>query len=260
MDNTKDKNFYVYMHVNKINNKKYIGITSQERVNDRWRSDGSGYKTQVFGKAIDKYGWENFDHIILFEGLSEQEAINKEIELIQKYNTRNPKNGYNISEGGDIGTYGHLNNNLSIKVYQYSIDGCFIKEFPSMMEAERETGIDNSFICACCKGRVAYSKDYRWSYMKVDKLPPVNKKEYLYEHCIKLQEKEVFQYDLDGKFIKKYKSLTEASNLTGFNFKNISACCRGKRLSHKGYMWFYEYKGEAIQSYEEYKKLKSKKD
>lgn len=59
MENT--QKWYVYMHTNKINNKKYIGITGLKRYWDRWRSDGSGYKTQVFGRAIDKYGWENFE-------------------------------------------------------------------------------------------------------------------------------------------------------------------------------------------------------
>ena len=99
---TKDNCFYVYMHVNKTNSKKYIGITGQERIQDRWRSDGSGYKTQVFGRAIEKYGWDNFEHIILESNLSDIEALEKEKYYIQKYNTTNPSCGYNISEGGDI--------------------------------------------------------------------------------------------------------------------------------------------------------------
>lgn len=53
---SKEKVWYVYMHTNKINNKKYIGITCLDRYWDRWRSDGSGYKNQVFGNAIKNMG------------------------------------------------------------------------------------------------------------------------------------------------------------------------------------------------------------
>ena len=75
-----EKTFCVYMHTNKINGKKYIGITSQ-RPQKRFLN-GKGYQTQVLGKAVKKYGWENFETQILFDGISEAEAKQKEIELI----------------------------------------------------------------------------------------------------------------------------------------------------------------------------------
>ena len=54
----------IYMHTNKINGKKYIGQTFQN-IEYRWRQDGSGYKGQPFYNAIEKYGWDNFEHKIL---------------------------------------------------------------------------------------------------------------------------------------------------------------------------------------------------
>ena len=65
---TEDNKWIVYMHRNMINDKKYIGITSRN-VDLRWQN-GLGYKNTHFGNAIKKYGWENFEHIILFEGLN----------------------------------------------------------------------------------------------------------------------------------------------------------------------------------------------
>jgi group I intron endonuclease len=99
-----ENNYTVYMHKNKINGKVYIGITKQ-KINSRWRK-GKGYKDCKFRNAIDKYGWDNFEHIILFENLTKKEACNKEIELIKKYNSTNRKYGYNISTGGDSGSVG----------------------------------------------------------------------------------------------------------------------------------------------------------
>lgn len=91
--------FCVYAHVTP-NNKKYIGITKQTPDN-RWKN-GEGYSTQpYFYRAIQKYGWDNIRHIILFEHLTKEEACNKEKELIEIYKTNNPNFGYNLSSGGE---------------------------------------------------------------------------------------------------------------------------------------------------------------
>lgn len=92
--------FIVYAHVNKINNKKYIGITSK-KPEARWGKDGANYRNQHFNRAIEKYGWDNFDHLILYENLSEEEAKKLEIQLIEEYQVNNPDFGYNNSIGGD---------------------------------------------------------------------------------------------------------------------------------------------------------------
>jgi group I intron endonuclease len=89
----------IYVHKNKINGKYYVGQTTQQNIEDRWR-DGKGYKVnQVFKRAIDKYGWENFEHTILPEIFKTQKELNEaEIRYIEKYDSI--KNGYNILPGG----------------------------------------------------------------------------------------------------------------------------------------------------------------
>lgn len=95
-----DKRWCVYMHTNKINNKKYIGKTCQ-KPEYRW-NNGQGYKgSPHFYRAILKDGWENFTHEILADGLSAEDACEMEKLLIQKYDTTNRQNGYNLTSGGD---------------------------------------------------------------------------------------------------------------------------------------------------------------
>lgn len=97
-----NKEYIVYSHINKTNEKKYIGITCQ-KPQDRWGKDGYNYReSKRFWNAIQKYGWDNFDHVILHEGLSKEEACQKEKELIAELETTNSEYGYNIHEGGGL--------------------------------------------------------------------------------------------------------------------------------------------------------------
>jgi very-short-patch-repair endonuclease/prophage antirepressor-like protein len=69
-------------------------------------------------------------------------------------------------------------------------------------------------------------------------------------------EKPVNQYDLDGKFIKRFNSSGEAEKITGFKAKNIRRNCRGVIKSTKNYIWRYvedvikEKKSEEEHEYE----------
>lgn len=92
--------YTIYMHKNKINGKVYIGQTSLEP-KKRWLN-GRGYtRCTKFYSAIQKYGWNNFEHIILKKDLSLQEANYWEEYYIKLYNSTDSQYGYNIRAGGN---------------------------------------------------------------------------------------------------------------------------------------------------------------
>lgn len=98
--------YTVYILHNLLNDKVYIGITCQTPEN-RWRN-GCGYSyNKHFSAAIEKYGWDNFEHIIFAKDVSKESACEIEKDLIMLYNSNDPEHGYNISSGGEAGAFKH---------------------------------------------------------------------------------------------------------------------------------------------------------
>lgn len=94
--------YTVYCHIFP-NGKRYIGIT-KTTLEKRW-DNGKSYKTcPLVNRAIEKYGWENIKHEVLCVVETKEDAELQEREFIKKYNTTNPKFGYNILPGGDVAT------------------------------------------------------------------------------------------------------------------------------------------------------------
>lgn len=58
--------------------------------------------------------------------------------------------------------------------------------------------------------------------------------------------KKVYQYSPNGLFVKEWTCARNIQKELGFNYKDISACCLGKKRVCRGYKWFYEYQGEKI--------------
>ena len=93
--------YRVYVHISP-DSKRYYGATKLN-INNRWRN-GKGYKTQkYFWEAIQKYGWDNIQHIVIAKGLTKDEAYWLEEELIKIWDTTNREKGYNIALGGESG-------------------------------------------------------------------------------------------------------------------------------------------------------------
>lgn len=91
--------YFIYIHTCP-NGKKYIGQTTFDNPNKRWKL-GEGYKSNKhFYNAIQKYGWDNIDHKY-FE-VETKELMNFwEASLIHHYKTTDRQYGYNKLEGGE---------------------------------------------------------------------------------------------------------------------------------------------------------------
>lgn len=71
----------------------------------RFGKNGYRYKgCTLFYNAIQKYGFDNFKHEILFDKLTQEEANEKEIELIREYRSNERAFGYNLQDGGCNGS------------------------------------------------------------------------------------------------------------------------------------------------------------
>lgn len=105
-----ERKYVVYVHINKINQKTYVGQTCN--IQRRWRSNGIEYydynksdqDQNIFWKALQSYGWNNFDHIILKENLTLDEANYWEDYYINFYHSKYFENGYNIRDAGSRGS------------------------------------------------------------------------------------------------------------------------------------------------------------
>lgn len=178
------------MHINKLNNKVYVGITGK-KPNDRWengrgylrkRKNGNYYHPK-FSKAILKYGWNNFEHIIFAEGLTHKEACNIERLLIAFWDTF--RCGYNSTEGGEgsvgrhpteetkrkiskslTGTRNGAKHGNAKKIMQYTKDGVCVRVWDYLNQAKSETGISISHISECATGKRKSAGGYFWKFVE----------------------------------------------------------------------------------------------
>ena len=236
-----DRYYYLYCHTNKINGKKYIGISVQ-KPNHRWKN-GRGYKgCPKFKRAIEKYGWENFTHEILLTQLTHEEASEKEKEYIAKYDTVN--NGYNVLSGGLDNSANGEKFFKTRPINQYSLSKTLIKTWDSMSDIERELHIGHQSISNVCSKITHTAHGYIWRYQ--DDCGDINDLIIKNTHCqhntFNTQQRLINQYDLDGNLIKQWNSIDEASK--SFNKSHNTAilnCCdrRGRIKSAYGYQWRY---------------------
>ena len=250
---SKDRKYVVYAHINKANGKIYIGQTSV-RPETRWRA-GQGYvNNSYFYNAIQKYGWDEFEHKIIAKNLTQNEANIMEEELIKKYQSTDRNKGYNIMFGGDNHS---LNDETKKKL------SIITKERMSNYTAEELKAIGSKISVALSgENNGFYGKKHtETTKQKMSKnhadFSGENHPMYGKHHSEETRNewskkrrgknlygdnpnaKAVIQYDKNMNYIRKFSTIKEASEDAKCSSQNISSCCAGRIKSCGGYKWRY---------------------
>lgn len=93
---------YIYKITNKINGKVYIGKTKNSvcnRFKQHLRCAQKGTNRYLYD-AMNHYGYDAFEVEVLEEAIS-SELSDLEKYYIKKFDSLNPLNGYNMTEGGE---------------------------------------------------------------------------------------------------------------------------------------------------------------
>lgn len=212
--------YTVYQHKNKINGKIYIGITKQ-KPEQRWRH-GEGYKSSPhFYAAIQKYGWDNFEHNILFQNLTKEDACQKEQELIIKFNSMNREYGYNSTSGGDVFI---MNDETKQKISQAMMGNKNGLGHPCSEEKKKK-------ISEAQKGK-KLTEEHKQKLSEAAKKRHTPCSEQTKENIRKASHKKpVYCEELN----KIFESVQECSRQLGIPATNISKLCKGRGKTLKGY-------------------------
>lgn len=232
--------YIVYLTTNLINNKIYIGVHGTENPNE-WdhylgcavfdNVPNSYNKRQTpFQCAVAKYGPKNFHRKTLrvFDNL--QDALDLERWLvcpsfIERTDT------YNITLGGGIPP------TLEKCIYQYDLDGNFIKEWKSIISITKNFNCNKDRIKMVIDDKRSFEASY-WTEEYYEKL---DTKEYRPS-----SRGSIRQYTTYGKFLKSFKNTTEAAKALDIDRSKITNAIYGKYAT-SGF-WFLK-EGETIESY-----------
>jgi group I intron endonuclease len=229
--------YKVYCHTNKTNNKRYIGITGTS-VKRRW-AGGAGYKTsRHFAFAIEKYGWDNFTHEVLYDGLTKEEACKIEKELIEKYKTTDDRFGYNMSTGGESGAAGVIPNKETIEKRSKKLKGRVFSEETRRKLSESAKG--RTFSEETRKKMSEARKGRKLTEEQIQNLVKINTGRKMSEDAKKKisdahEKKKIYCHETE----MVYNSIHEAANILGLFPTNICAVCKGKHKHTNGYHFRY---------------------
>jgi len=239
---------YAIYHINKPGY-YYVGSAAKyNKINyrdigflQRWRNHVSNFKKGThhnlfLGRVVSKYGVEGVRFKII-EICDPFACHLRESYWIKKYMADYKVYNFSDSTHSILGTKQskevvrkRIKGRMKV-VYQYTLNGEFIKKWESASAAARGNGVRQSNISTAIKRGGSYN-GYRWS----------RKRESLgvYEKKIFRINKKVFQFDFNGNMVNTFDSPTDAANKTGTKIYLIIRSCRNLYIRGGDYIWSYD--------------------
>lgn len=199
--------------------------------------------------AFREFGIANFDFQIIETLPDYQAMIKAEHEWIIKENCVTP-NGYNQTHNTNSPMLDPMvakkmsntkRNKYGKKVCEIDINGNIIAVWNSLAEAGETTGLDRFKISAVCNGTRLTTGNRVFRFLneenKID-IPEtrINK---IKTNRITKASRKVGAFNKNNELVASFDSLQLAAQFCGGNSSTISAVCRGKRNTHKNYIWRY---------------------
>ena len=270
--------YEVYKITNILNNKVYIGITSngaETRFKQHVSKANSGSQ-YPFHKAILEDGFENFKVETIETQLDKDVLREREKYFIKLFNSTDEKFGYNTTGGGEYliiteamreamsaSQRGSSKPRLHKGVLQYSHEGVFIKEYSSMTDAEKETNISRASILRILNKTVKrgskqnpylwlWSKDYEEIPTKINPesiYTDINFKSKQSEACIKARD---YYKTTTGNLLELSKSVSKYNTKGEFiqKYHSIREAARQNNMSPEAIRLHlrgkYDYTNEKI--------------
>jgi hypothetical protein len=123
----------------------------------------------------------------------------------------------------------NLSKSKSIPVFQYTLDGVFLKQWESAKKAGNILNIDPGDITGCRRGVKKSAGGFLWKENKIEVKP--------YKHN---NSSNILQYTLEGEFIQEFQSISKASKILKLNPSGISNCANGRSKYSGGFIWRYK--------------------
>lgn len=232
--------YIVYLTTNKINKFIYVGVHKTEDPNIFDGYLGCGVfsnspktyncKETAFQCAVAKYGPENFERKVLKVYDTLYEALELETKIVTTSFIERP-NVYNQTVGGGYPP------SLNKEIYQYDLNGNFIKEWSSIKSITTFYKVNKDRVRMVINDKRSFEGSY-WSeecFLKLDTTD--------YRAS---SRGSISQYTTDGTFIRTFKNTTEASEILNIDRGKITGAIYGKYAT-SGF-WFLK-ENETIESY-----------
>lgn len=243
----KKENLYygwIYLIINKVNDKKYIGQTTTS-INHRWKQhvynskakNMNYYNHSLIDTAIYKYGKNNFE-IVELEKITTNDKSKltelcnlKEQYWIAYYNTYLGL-GYNQTPGGDTA---HVTTEIPVIVY--NLCGKELYRYSGISECSRKLDLKPASISIAINDLDYYHKCSKYIIRPISNPLSLDDIEQ-----IKIKYPTIYQYDFNGNLINIFETIDEAIAY----MKRIGKTCTSQNINHatsgvskscKGFVW-----------------------